>query len=102
MFWSLSVLVGDRLIPNFQSGKVSDVLYLSFYEFYVVIRGIIGPFFVYKMGAFYMKDRNSVLVWTWVSWMIVIVTTILVSIWVFDHLIDWFRRGNYQVMKKVA
>ncbi|KAL4298131.1 hypothetical protein GQ457_12G018440 [Hibiscus cannabinus] len=95
-------ITGFRIPDLPVAGKVFDVLYLSFYAFYVVVRGIIGPFFVYKMGAFYMKDMNSILVWTWVSWMIVIVTTILVSIWVFDHWIDWFRRANYQVMKKVA
>ncbi|KAL4348491.1 hypothetical protein GQ457_17G000870 [Hibiscus cannabinus] len=85
------------------AGKVFDVLSLPFYAFYTVVRGIIGPFFVYKMGAFYMKDENSIPTWAWVSWMIVIVTAILVSIvWVFDHWIDWFRRRNYQAMKKVS
>ncbi|KAK8516721.1 hypothetical protein V6N13_080827 [Hibiscus sabdariffa] len=85
------------------AGKVFDVLSLPFYAFYTVVRGIVGPFFVYKMGAFYVKDENSISVWAWVSWMIVIVTAILVSIvWVFDHWIDWFRRRNYQVMKKVS
>ncbi|GMJ08199.1 hypothetical protein like AT5G14285 [Hibiscus trionum] len=85
------------------AGKVFDVLSLPFYAFYTVVRGIIGPLFVYKMGVFYMNDENSIPMWAWVSWMVVIVTAILVSIvWVFDHWIDWFRRRNYQAMKKVA
>ncbi|KAL4279894.1 hypothetical protein GQ457_03G023810 [Hibiscus cannabinus] len=34
------------------SRKVFDILYLLFYAFYVVVKGIIGLFFVYKMGVF--------------------------------------------------
>ncbi|KAE8664607.1 NAD(P)-binding Rossmann-fold superfamily protein isoform 1 [Hibiscus syriacus] len=98
--WTIS---GFRRADLPVAGKVFDVLSLPFYAFYTVVRGIMGPFFVYKMGVFYMKDENSIPLWAWVSWMIVIVTAILVSIvWVFDHWMTWFRRRNYQAMKKVA
>ncbi|KAG4206028.1 hypothetical protein ERO13_A04G138600v2 [Gossypium hirsutum] len=88
-------LAGYRKADLPVAGKVFDLISLPFFAFYTIVRGIIGPLFVYKMGVFYINQMagDSIPVWAWVSWMIVIVTAILISIvWVFDHWIDWFKR----------
>ncbi|XVE85257.1 hypothetical protein DITRI_Ditri17bG0077600 [Diplodiscus trichospermus] len=87
------------------AAKLYDLLSPPFYAFYSVVRGFLGPFFVYKMGIFYLSGMayNLIPRWAWVSWMVVIVTAILVSIvWVVDHWIDWFKGRNYQAVKKVV
>ncbi|KAK2974305.1 hypothetical protein RJ640_026866 [Escallonia rubra] len=74
-----------------------------FYAFYSVVRGIFGPILVYKMVVFYASGAADGVIprWAWVSWIIVIVSAILVSIfWVSNRWIDYFGERSDEVQKK--
>ena len=76
---------------------------LPFYAFYSVVRRILGTLVVSKMGVFYASGaaRNIIPKWAWVSWMVVIVAAILVSIlWGLNLWIDWFKERSRRVQKK--
>ncbi|OWM71459.1 TLC domain-containing protein At5g14285 [Punica granatum] len=80
--------------------------YLSppFYAFYSVVRGIVAPLFVYKMGAFYISGQADSLVprWAWVSWMTVVVIALLVSIsWIYGLWCELYRERTDKMKKKV-
>ncbi|GKV14698.1 hypothetical protein SLEP1_g25530 [Rubroshorea leprosula] len=99
--WSLA---GFRRQEVPAAGKLYESLSPPFFTFYSFVRGILGPLFVYKMGRFYGSGLANGLipVWAWVSWMVVIVAAILVSIlWVWNHWVHWYKRRNYKAPKKV-
>lgn len=86
------------------AAKLYEFLSPLFYAFYSVVRGILGTLLVYKMGVFYASGAadNMIPRWAWVSWMVVIVAAILVSIlWVLNLWIDWFRERSRRAQKKV-
>jgi hypothetical protein len=86
------------------AAKLYELLSLPFYAFYSVVRGILGTLVVYKMGMFYASGAadNMIPRWAWVSWMVVIVSAVLVSIlWVLNLWIDWFRERSRRAQKKV-
>jgi hypothetical protein len=86
------------------AAKLYEFLSLPFYAFYSVVRGILGTLAVYKMGVFYASGAagNMIPIWAWVSWMVVIVAAILVSIlWVLNLWIDWFKERSRRAQKKV-
>ncbi|XP_022735267.1 TLC domain-containing protein At5g14285-like [Durio zibethinus] len=96
--WLLAGLLGGdvRLAANLYK-LLSPLFYVS----YSIGRGIVAPFFVHKMGVFYLSGmaKNLIPGWAWASWMVVIVTAILASIvWIFDH---WYKR-SYEAVKKVV
>ncbi|XVF02686.1 hypothetical protein REPUB_Repub04eG0196000 [Reevesia pubescens] len=100
--WSLA---GFRRADVPAAAKLYEFLSPLFYAFYSVVRGIMGPLFVYKMGIFYQSRvaDNQIPRWAWASWLVVIATAILVSIiWVFDHWMDWYKGRNYKAVKKVV
>ncbi|XP_021647509.2 TLC domain-containing protein At5g14285 [Hevea brasiliensis] len=79
------------------AARLYEFLSPPFLAFYSVVRGILGPFFAFKMGVFYLRKEGDDLVpgWAWISWMVVTVTAILVSIlWVSKHWIDWLRKRS--------
>ncbi|KAE8099704.1 hypothetical protein FH972_017661 [Carpinus fangiana] len=56
------------------------------------------------MGVFYASEAagNMIPKWAWVSWMVVIVVAILVSIlWVLNLWIDWCRERSHRAQKKI-
>lgn len=74
----------------------------GFYAFYSVVRGILGPTFVYNMVVFYANgsSNGSVPKWAWMSWIMVTMSGILVSLlWVFIHWKQLFRERSSQIMK---
>ncbi|KAK6252366.1 hypothetical protein QUC31_014086 [Theobroma cacao] len=98
-------LAGFRRADAPAAAKLYELLSPPFYALYSVVRGILGPFFVYKMVVFYLSGVAGNLIprWAWSSWIVVIVTAILVSIvWVFHHWIDWYKGRNYKAGKKVV
>ncbi|XVF43776.1 hypothetical protein PTKIN_Ptkin02bG0067500 [Pterospermum kingtungense] len=100
--WSLA---GFRRADVPAAAKLYDLLSPPFYALYSVVRGIMGPLFVYKMGLFYLSGvaENLIPVWAWASWLLVIVTAILISIvWAFDHWVDWYKGRNFKAVKKVV
>lgn len=96
-------------IAGFRRADVSVAarLYVSlsppFLAFYSVVRGILGPLFVFKMVMFHLSEEASLVPgWAWISWMVVIVTGILVSIlWVSNHWIEWLRERSHLAQKKI-
>ncbi|XP_047324020.1 TLC domain-containing protein At5g14285-like [Impatiens glandulifera] len=96
-------LVGYRREDCPAAEKVYRVLSPAFYLFYSVMRGVLGPAFVCKMLVFYLSGKADGLIpmWAWVSWMVVIVGAILVSIlWVLNLWMVLFRdRRRKQLMK---
>lgn len=89
-------------VPAF--AKLYEILSLPFYVFYSVARGVLGPLFVYNMGVFYISGAADGLIpkWAWVSWMIVIISAIALSIlWILNHWMDWYREKSNRAAKKV-
>ncbi|KAI5679325.1 hypothetical protein M9H77_10275 [Catharanthus roseus] len=79
-------------------------IFLSFYSF---VRGILGPFFAFKIGVFFINGGGNgfIPLWGLVSWSIVTVATIGISIlWVFNQWVSLFRRrrAHNNVFKKVS
>ncbi|CAK9155819.1 unnamed protein product [Ilex paraguariensis] len=85
------------------AAKVYERLSPVFYAFYSVVRGVLGPLFVYKMGLFYANGGADGVIprWAWISWMAVIVSAILVSIlWVINLWIDLYRERTKKEERK--
>lgn len=89
--WTLSsVLRAESKI----AAQVFDVLSPPFYTLYSVVRGFLGPLFVYKMVAFYLSGAadNVIPRWVWLSWICVVVAAISVSIlWITNRWIELYR-----------
>ncbi|XP_050206892.1 TLC domain-containing protein At5g14285 [Mercurialis annua] len=100
--WSIA---GLRQADDPYAARLFQVLSTPFLVFYSVVRGVLGPLFVVKMGVFYFGGEGDGLIprWAWISWMVVIVTAILVSIlWVSNRWGYWFRERNRMDRKKAS
>ncbi|KAL9454315.1 hypothetical protein AB3S75_009826 [Citrus x aurantiifolia] len=87
------------------AGKVYHILSPPFYAFYSVVRGVLGPMFVYEMCVFYMSGAADPVIpkWVWISWLIVVASAISVSIlWVSNLWIQLFRERRGLFYKKVT
>ncbi|KAK4764392.1 hypothetical protein SAY87_013830 [Trapa incisa] len=76
-----------------------------FYALYSMVRGIIGPTFVYELVTFYAGElaEDSIPRWAWISWIVVIVCGILVSIiWVLNNWKLWYSERSSEVEKKFS
>lgn len=76
------------------AGKVYRTLSPPFYAFYSVVRGVLGPLFVYEMCVSFMSGAadNVIPKWVWISWMVVIVSAISVSIlWISGLWVKLYR-----------
>ncbi|KAK1569331.1 hypothetical protein Q3G72_035540 [Acer saccharum] len=101
--WTLS---GARRHDVEFAAKVYRVLSPPFYAFYSVVRGILGPLFVYNMVAYFVSGAADHVIpkWVWISWIIVVVSAISVSIlWVWNLWVELFRerRASSSLEKKV-
>ncbi|KAJ0037559.1 hypothetical protein Pint_23661 [Pistacia integerrima] len=86
------------------SAKLYKILSPPFYVFYSVVRGVIGPLFVFKMGVFYISGAADSLIpkWAWVSWMVVIISAIALSIlWILNNWLDLYKESRNRASKKV-
>lgn len=69
------------------AAKVFDLLSPPFYALYSVVRGFLGPYFVYRMFRFYVTGAADSVIpkWVWISWVVVVVAAISVSIlWILN------------------
>ncbi|XP_076949621.1 TLC domain-containing protein At5g14285-like [Bidens hawaiensis] len=85
------------------AAQVFDVLSPPFYALYSVVRGVLGPIFVYKMVVFYFSGAGDSVIprWVWVSWICVVVAAILVSIlWICNRWIELYREKVVRVEKE--
>ncbi|KAL3813869.1 hypothetical protein ACJIZ3_015137 [Penstemon smallii] len=97
-------LAGARRLDVEFAAKVYDLLSPPFYALYSVVRGCLGPYFVYRMFRFYLSGAADKVIpkWVWISWVIVVVTAISVSImWILNLWIELYRDRKKIVEKKV-
>ncbi|XP_010550191.1 PREDICTED: TLC domain-containing protein At5g14285 [Tarenaya hassleriana] len=81
--------------------KVYDFLSPPFYAFYSLVRGVIGPLFVWKMVAFYAVGGADGLIpkWVWISWIVVVGVAISVSIlWIWNLWVEFFRERKVKLL----
>ncbi|CAA2954009.1 TLC domain-containing protein At5g14285-like [Olea europaea var. sylvestris] len=86
------------------AAKVYDTLSLPFYAFYSVMRGLMGPYFVYRMFVFYLSGvaNNVIPKWAWISWISIVVTAISVSIlWISNLWIELYSGRMKKIEKKI-
>ncbi|XP_074343192.1 TLC domain-containing protein At5g14285 [Apium graveolens] len=92
--WSLA---GYRKSDFPAARRLHQFLSPLFYGFYTVVRGVLGPLFVYRMGVFYTSGAadGAVPRWAWISWMCVIVCAVLLSIlWITDKWIAFYKSNH--------
>ncbi|PNY01916.1 oxidoreductase aldo/keto reductase family [Trifolium pratense] len=60
------------------AARVYDALSPPFYVVYTIVRGFVGPYFVFRMVLFYASGLAHGLVptWIWVSWAVVVFSAI--------------------------
>lgn len=86
------------------AARVCRILSPPFYALYSVVRGLVGPVFVYKMVVFYVSGAADEVIprWVWVSWVVVVVMAISVSIlWITNLWIELYRERSGKIEKKV-
>ncbi|KAJ4729402.1 TLC domain-containing protein [Melia azedarach] len=86
------------------AGKIYHLLSPPFYAFYSVVRGILGPLFVYEMFVFYVSGAADHVIpkWVWISWLVVVTSAISVSIlWISNLWVQLYRERRGDLDKKV-
>ncbi|CAL0323023.1 unnamed protein product [Lupinus luteus] len=86
------------------ASKVFDALSLPFYALYSVVRGFIGPYYMYRMVVFYAGGGADGLVprWVWISWVVVVVMAIGVSImWISNLWLELYRKRTRKLEDKI-
>uniref|UniRef100_A0A7N0UWW9 TLC domain-containing protein n=1 Tax=Kalanchoe fedtschenkoi TaxID=63787 RepID=A0A7N0UWW9_KALFE len=99
--WTLAVALKAE---SAKAAKVYEFLSPPFYAFYSIVRGFAGPWFVYEMARFYAAgvSENVLPRWIWVSWLVVVVSAISVSIlWIVNLWLEFFRDRSTKLGKKV-
>lgn len=87
------------------AGRVYDLLSLPFYVLYSIVRGFFGPYFLYKMGEFFVNGGAEGLIpkWVWMSWIFVVATAISVSIlWIMNLWVELYKERSCKLEKKKA
>ncbi|KAG4940507.1 hypothetical protein AAZX31_16G058700 [Glycine max] len=97
-------LTGARKDQDALARRVHHALSPPFYAAYSVVRGFVGPYFVYRMIVFYVSGgaRGLVPVWAWASWVLVVVMAIGVSImWISNLWVQFFRERRGKLEEKI-
>ncbi|XP_077211907.1 TLC domain-containing protein At5g14285-like [Tasmannia lanceolata] len=96
-------LANSRRADSPVAAKLYEFLSPPFYAFYTIVRGVAGPLFVYKMGAFYLSGvaDNVIPKWVWISWMVVVVSAISVSIlWISNLWLELYKERIGRLKQK--
>ncbi|KAK6139159.1 hypothetical protein DH2020_027100 [Rehmannia glutinosa] len=94
-----------RKVDSAKAALVLEFLSPCFYAYYTVVRGILGPLFVYKIGLVFASgvDNGVIPRWAWISWIVVIIAGIGLSIlWVLHLWIDLYREKSTKELKKFS
>ncbi|KAL0461753.1 UNVERIFIED_CONTAM: TLC domain-containing protein [Sesamum latifolium] len=86
------------------AGKVFDLISPPFYALYSIIRGLFGPYFVYRMWAFYGTGVADDVMpqWVWISWVSLAVVMIFFSIFRISNLwIELYRERMKKIERKL-
>ena len=105
--WNMYGVIGfvplSRVLPFVNSWFrfLYELLSPPFYAFYYVVKGFIGPLFLYKMGVFLSEAGDHVIPrWIWVSWIIVVLLAILVSIlWISNLWVGLYRERKTKLQE---
>ncbi|KAK9063502.1 hypothetical protein SSX86_017372 [Deinandra increscens subsp. villosa] len=92
--WSLARYRKDEVA---EAKRLYDGLSPYFYGVYMVVRGVLGPLLVCKMVVFYLNGGGDGVVpfWAWVSWMVVIVCALLLSmLWVSSLWLEFYKERS--------
>ncbi|PIN00092.1 hypothetical protein CDL12_27404, partial [Handroanthus impetiginosus] len=90
--WSLARF---RKVDSAKAASVFEFLSPYFYAFYTVVRGILAPVFVHKIGLVFAADNGMIPRWALISWIVVTVVGIGLSIlWVMFLWIDLYRERS--------
>lgn len=98
--WTLACARREDLVI---AQKVYDFLSPPFYTLYTIVRGFVGPWFVYEMVRFYASGAAVGVIpnWVWVSWVVVVLAAIVVSnLWIFNLWVVLYRERSGKVAKK--
>ncbi|KAJ6430325.1 hypothetical protein OIU84_021680 [Salix udensis] len=98
-------IAGNRKADVPAAARLHDLLAAPFYALYSLVRGILGPICLFKMGVFYLNGGAAGLIpaWAWISWMVVIGSAILVSIvWILNRWEEWIAERSHKAQKKVG
>lgn len=93
-FQNIWTLASAQRAESKIAAQVFAVLSPPFYALYSVVRGFMGPLFVYKMLVFYLSGAADTVIpmWVWLSWICVVVAAISVSIlWISNRWLDLYR-----------
>lgn len=85
------------------AAKVYDLLSPPFYILYSLIRGFVGPYFIFRMVAFFASGLADGLIprWVWISWVVVVLTAIGVSImWISNLWVELYRERTRKLGEK--
>lgn len=98
-------IAGNRKADVPAAARLHDLLAAPFYALYSLVRGILGPICLFKMGVFYLNGGAAGLIpaWAWISWMVVIGSAILVSIvWILNRWEEWITERSHKAQKKIG
>jgi hypothetical protein len=97
-------LAGSRRHDVVSAAKLYGLLSPPFYTLYSIVRGFVGPYLVYEMFVFYASGAAKGLIptWVWVSWIVVVVAAISVSIlWISNLWVELYRERMGKSEKKI-
>ncbi|BAU01559.1 hypothetical protein LR48_Vigan10g212100 [Vigna angularis] len=86
------------------AASVASVLSVPFYGLYSVVRGLLGPYVVFRMAAFYSGGgaEGFIATWVWISWVVVVSVAIAASIaWVSNLWIEVYEERSRKVEDKI-
>ncbi|KAK4282272.1 hypothetical protein QN277_013669 [Acacia crassicarpa] len=97
-------LAGTRKNDAQIAAKVYAFLSPPFYTLYSLVRGFGGPYFIYRMVAFYTSGLvdGRIPKWVWISWVVVVLTAIGVSImWISNLWMELYRERTRKLEEKI-
>ncbi|XP_042375157.1 TLC domain-containing protein At5g14285-like [Zingiber officinale] len=92
-------LAGLRRAESPTAARIHKNLAPPFFVLYTIMRGFLGPWFFYKMGAFYVSGKASDVMAMWIcaSWIVVVGSAMLVSIlWICNLWLELFREKTLE------
>lgn len=100
---NLWTLAGFKKSELAIAADVHRFLSPTFYSVYTLMRGLLGPWFFFKMSVFYLSGNASGLIPSWIviSWIVVVGAAISVSIlWISNNWMALYREHNSSSAKK--
>eukprot|EP00268_Persea_americana_P023285 TRINITY_DN22939_c0_g1_i1.p1 TRINITY_DN22939_c0_g1~~TRINITY_DN22939_c0_g1_i1.p1 ORF type:complete len:276 (-),score=25.25 TRINITY_DN22939_c0_g1_i1:1785-2612(-) len=96
-------LANSRRADSPTAVKVYNFFYLPFFVLYTIVRGFLGPLFVYKMGVYYLSGVADDIIPRWISlsWIVVVAFAILGSLmWILNLWMELYRERIGRMEKK--